>query len=284
MNKILGTILHILLYAFAFIGLAFTFVFFGMRFGIFNVKGAIAARNESITGTTATALPPSEPSCVNGDATCDWTETPEWAVISSGLEKDAPTIDKVANETGVSSRIIAAVVVPEQTRFFTSDRETFKSIFEPLKILGDLTKFSLGVTGVKETTAAQIEQYANDPTSPFYPGDGIAALIAYPAGANHDAVLYDRLTDDKDHTYQYLYTAIFIKEIEAQWQKAGYDISDNPGVIVTLFNIGFQHSVPKAMPATGGSVITSGGKNYTYGLLGTYFYDSTQLTDIFPMS
>ena len=97
-------------------------------------------------------------------------------------------------------------------------------------------------------------------------------------------MLYDRLTDDKDHTYQYLYTAIFIKEIEAQWQKAGYDISDNPGVIVTLFNIGFQHSVPKAMPATGGSVITSGGKNYTYGLLGTYFYDSTQLTDIFPMS
>ncbi len=53
--------------------------------------------------------------------------------------------------------MIASVVVPEQTRFFTSNREVFKRYFEPLKILGSLSQFSLGVSGIKEDTAIQIE-------------------------------------------------------------------------------------------------------------------------------
>ena len=282
MKKVLRTIFDILVCAFAFIGLAFTVVFFGMRFGLFNVRGSISARNQSISGTTAVALPPSTPACVSKAPTCDWTETPEWAVVSGGLQKDATTINTVSTETGVPARMIASVVVPEQTRFFTAERDVFKRYFEPLKILGSLTQFSLGVSGIKQDTAVNIEKYANDPTSPFYPGDGVAALIAYPAGVDHDTTLYNRLTDNKDHTYQYLYTAIYIKEIEAQWQKAGFDISKNPGVIVTLFNIGFQHSLPNANPQPGGAVISSGGNNYTYGELGADFYASSQLTDIFP--
>ena len=283
MKKTLTLIFKILTYVFAVIGLVFTAVFFGMRFGLFNVKGAISTRNQSITGTTAQALPPSTPACTDKAATCDWTATPEWAVVSGGLEKDSSIIAQVSNETGVSSRMIAAVVVPEQTRFFTAERDVFKRYFEPLKILGSLTQFSLGVSGIKQATADDIEKYANDPTSQFYPGDGIAALIAYPAGVDHDTTLYLRLTNDKDHTYQYLYTAIYIKEIEAQWQKAGFDISQNPEVIVTLFNIGFAHSVPKADPLPGGAEISSGGVTYTYGELGADFYGSTQLLDAFPM-
>ncbi|MGM3099375.1 hypothetical protein, partial [Bacillus cereus group sp. BC327] len=83
-----------------------------------------------------------------------------------------------------------SVVVPEQTRFFTSNREVFKRYFEPLKILGSLSQFSLGVSGIKEETAIQIENQALDSTSPFYPGLGMAALFSYAATTTpHDDAL-----------------------------------------------------------------------------------------------
>jgi hypothetical protein len=177
--------------------------------------------------------------------------------------------------------MIAAVAVPEQIRFFTSEREVFKRYFEPLKILGSLSQFSLGVTGVKQETARAIEAHAADPTSPFYPGAGLAELVAYPQGVNHDDELFRRLTDDKNHYYSYLYTALYIKEIETQWQRAGFPIEKNPAVVVTLFNLGFAASHPNAHPQVAGATITVGGQTYTYGELGTLFFNSNELTTIF---
>lgn len=276
---------------FAFIGFVFTAVFVGMQFGLFNVRGAITERNAFFSptktkttagGSATTTAADNEPSCVNGSSACAWNETREWQAVKGGLTKDKAVIDKVAKETGVSPRLIATIVVPEQTRFFTAEREVFKRYFEPLKILGSLSKFSLGVSGIKQDTALNIEQYANDPTSPFYPGARYAPLIAYAPGADHDKELYDRLTDAKDHEYAYLYTALFVKEIATQWKNAGYDISRNPGVIVTLFNIGFRKSHPNANPQLGGAEITSGGHTYTYGDLGSRFFSSNELRDVFP--
>ncbi|MFZ1075667.1 MAG: hypothetical protein WAN50_04815 [Minisyncoccia bacterium] len=266
---------------FALIGLVFTAVFVGMRFGLFNVRGSIAERNQFFAQTSSAAT--STPPCVDtAVSVCAWNATPEWTVIKGGLEKDAPVIARVSAETGVPERILAATVVPEQTRFFTSERDIFKSYFEPLKILGSLSQFSLGVTGIKQETANQIEMFAASTTSPFYPGASAATLIAYPAGTVHDTELFNRLTDAKNHYYSYLYTALYIKEIESQWKAAGYDIGNKPGVIVTLFNIGFQNSKPNASPNIGGSSVESGGNTYTYGELGQDFYDSNELTDIFP--
>jgi hypothetical protein len=178
--------------------------------------------------------------------------------------------------------MIAAVVVPEQARFFTSNREVFKRWFEPMKLLGSMSQFSLGVSGIKQETAVVIENNANATSSPFYPGKGMNALVAYKAGANHPSELYNRLTDEKDHYYSYLYTALFIREVQEQWRREGYDISQNPDAVVTLFNIGFKKSVPNANPVAGGAPITLGGKTYLYGELGAYFYDSDQLSDTFP--
>ncbi|MDB5189343.1 MAG: hypothetical protein JWL82_300 [Parcubacteria group bacterium] len=273
---------------FALIGLAFTAVFIGMQFGVFNVKGSIIERNSFFTGgksadQTLAPAPPAKP-CVDESATvCNWNETPEWVVVSGGLSKDSSIIHKVAGETNVSARLIASVVVPEQIRFFTSEREIFKRYFEPLKILGSLSQFSLGVSGIKQETANQIEQYANDPASPFYPGDSYAALIAYAPGANHDTELYNRLTDAKNHYYSYLYTAIYLKEIEAQWSRAGFPVENKPEVVGTLFNIGFQASSPKADPKTAGATITTGGKPYAFGQLGANFYNSLELRTVFPL-
>lgn len=268
---------------FAIIGLFFTAVFIGMRFNLFNVKGSSTARNISLGMVPSTTVTSScQPIGKNTPTTCNWDKTQEWSVVHDAFIKDGAVMEQVSNQTGVPARMIAAAVTPEQLRYFTSNRESFKRYFEPLKILSSLTKFSLGVSGIKQDTATQIENYANDPTSPFYPGPTIAPLLAYPAGVDHDTELYNRLTNEKDHHYSYLYTAAFIKEIEAQWSKAGFDVTARPDVVVTLFNIGFGNSHPNANPQVAGSVITLGGHDYLFGELGTLFYQSNELTDIFP--
>jgi len=273
----------ILVVIFALIGVAFTGVYIAMQFGLLNVAGSIAARNAFFFGGSATSTLPAQPCTDTASTTCQWSQTPEWAVIKGGLTKDAPVIAKVSQETGVSQRMIASVVVPEQTRFFTSEREVFKRYFEPLKILGSLSQFSLGVSGIKQDTAYSIEAYAADPSSPFYPGASYAPLLAYAASTTpKDAQLYGRLTDAHNHYYSYLYTAVYIREVESQWSTAGFDISHNAGAVVTLFNIGFQNSHPHANPMPGGAYITTGGQNYTYGELGQDFYSSSELTDLFP--
>jgi hypothetical protein len=203
-------------------------------------------------------------------------------VVAGGLTKDATIINRVSAETGVPARMIAAAVVPEQLRFFTDNREVFKRYFEPLKILGTMSKFSLGVSGIKQDTATKIEEYASATNSPFYPGPEYAALIAYTANETDTAnTLFNRLTDEKNHYYSYLYTALYLKEITAHWERAGYDITNRPDVLVTLFNLGFSASVPKENPQVGGASITVGGQSYSFGYLGTLFFESEELRNEF---
>ncbi len=294
---------------FAIIGFAFTGVFVAMRFDLLNVRGTIEERNRffldawqeasaaagpavtpqitttTTSATTSNTVVPTVPNSVCNDpaqSECAWVETPEWAVIRSALAKDDAVLTRVSEETGVQKRMIAAVVVPEQARFFTSNREVFKRWFEPMKILGSLTQFSLGVSGIKQETAERIEMYANDPHSPFYPGGGMAERIAYPEGVDPAKELFVRLTDEKDHYYSYLYTALFIKEVTEQWKRSGYDIGEEPEVIVTIFNLGFDKSLPNPSPAAGGAPITLGNNTYSYGALGGLFYRSEELTDLMP--
>jgi hypothetical protein len=285
---------------FAIIGLLFSGVFVAMQFGWLNVRGTIEARNNSIilpltdtpitpnlTSDTNSSSPETELtspdySCSEELDICQWTATREWSVVAGGLAKDSKIIERVSNETGVPARLIATVVVPEQIRFFTASREVFKRYFEPLKILGSLSQFSLGVSGIKQETARTIEQYANDPNTPFYPGEAISPLLSYPESTGQDSELFNRLTDEKDHYYSYLYTAIFLKQIMHQWEEAGYSIKDRPEVLSTLFNLGFYKSIPKEDPEAGGSTIIINDRDYTFGGLSYEFYYSGELSDIFP--
>lgn len=284
MNKRFKIALLALLIIFAGIGLLFSGVFVAMQFGLLNVRGSIMERNSFFTSseTQPAAVIKAQP-CV--DATldsCAWNESPEWTVVAGGLEKDAVLIQRVANETGVDARLIAAVVIPEQIRFFTSEREVFKRYFEPLKILGSLSQFSLGVSGIKQETARRVEEYAKNPSSPFYPGPDAARLLVYTNSTNQDVELFNRLTNDKDHYYSYLYTALYLKEIIMQWERAGFDISSDADAMVTLFNIGFENSNPNPDPKPGGASIMVGGRSYAFGQLGGEFYRSDELLDSFP--
>ncbi len=301
MKKFLRYSLITIILIFALIGMAFTTVFVGMQFGLTNVRGSIEERNSffgkvptinfqnTASSTEATAdSGPVGNGCSNDleqTTPCEWNETVQWEVVKGGLEKDQAIIARVANETGVSPRMIAAAVMPEQMRFFaqSENREVFKRYFEPLKILASLSQFSLGVSGMKQKTAEQVEQYVTDAGSPFYPGPEYAALIAYASSTeNKDQELFNRLTDEKNHYYSYLYTALYLKEIEMQWKRAGYDVSNRPDVLVTLFNLGFDASAPKANPQVAGAPITIGGQRYSFGDLGATFYHSEELVAEFP--
>ncbi|HPV33621.1 MAG TPA: hypothetical protein PLS91_01970, partial [Candidatus Paceibacterota bacterium] len=92
-----------------------------------------------------------------------------------------------------------------------------------------------------------------------------------------------RLTDQHDHSHAYLYAALFLKQIMAQWEKAGYNIDDRPEILATLFNLGFTKSAPKAEPAAGGAEIEIGGKAYSFGGLAFQFYYSGELANDFPL-
>lgn len=282
MVKVLKIALVGIIFIFTCIGIVGTVVFFGMQHGLLNVRGSIIDRNASF-GPVPTTTPESN-GCVAGKdqvKPCEWNETVQWVVVRDALVKDAPIINRVATETGVSQRMIASAIIPEQIRFFTDNREVFKRYFEPLKLLVSMSKFSLGVSGIKQDTALLIETYANSTSSDFYPGPDIAKLIAYPEGADHDKELFNRLTDEKNHYYSYLYTAIFLKEIQAQWHKAGFEVKERPDVLVTLFNVGFPASHPNANPKVAGAQITQGGQSYSFGYLGTLFYNSDELLSNF---
>ena len=81
-----------------------------------------------------------------------------------------------------------------------------------------------------------------------------------------------------------MYTAFLLRQYFAQWEKAGYDISNRPEVLGTLFNIGFFKSVPKAKPEAGGSTFNIAGKDYTFGGLCFEFYYSGEMIEEFPIT
>jgi hypothetical protein len=211
-----------------------------------------------------------------------WVMSPEWAALRDALIKDKDIIQKASMDSGVPARTIVSSVISEQFRFFTANRESFKKYFEPLKILGNGTKFSYGVAGVKAETAEAIENNLKNSTSPFYLGSDYENIFTYSTEDVANERLM-RLTDPKNHYYSYFYTGIFLKEIMHQWEVAGYPISDRPEVLATLFNLGFNKSVPKENPEVGGSTITINDRDYTFGGLSYEFYYSGELSDIFPI-
>jgi hypothetical protein len=210
-----------------------------------------------------------------------WVNTPEWATLKVAITKDAPMINQVATETGIGPRLITAQLIGEQLRLYNTERELYKSAFAPLNILGSETQFSLGVAGIKTETAVTVEKNLEDQSSDYYPGPAYAHLLDFKT-SDHDTERYNRITDQHNHYYAYLYAALFIKEVEAQWAKAGYDISGRPEIISTLYNLGFAGSHPNADPHVGGTTITIGGTNYTFGSLGYEFYYSGELENVIP--
>jgi hypothetical protein len=91
-----------------------------------------------------------------------------------------------------------------------------------------------------------------------------------------------RLVQYKDHYYSYLYAGIFIRQIAAQWQKAGYPIDERPEILASIFNLGYNKSKPKKNPSAGGSNFKIREKDYTFGGVAFDFYYSGEMLEEFP--
>ncbi len=211
-----------------------------------------------------------------------WADSAEWEVLKSAFIRDQDVIKKAAKDAGISPRILLGGVIGEQLRFFGNSRESFKSYFEPLKILASLSKFSFGIAGLKPETVARIDENLKNKESVFYLGGNMENIITYPTDADIAKTRFERITDIKDPYYSYLYVGLFMRQVTAQWGKAGYDISSSPGVLSTLYNLGFNRSIPKPDSAPGGAVITINGEEYSFGELGEQFYYSGELSQEFP--
>ncbi len=210
-----------------------------------------------------------------------WMNIAEWADFKIAVAKDKPLIDSVANLTNVEPRLIVAVLVGEQIRLFNSDREAYKRWIGPLKVLSVESIFSLGVTGIKVATAQTIERNLKDRNSVFYLGKRYENLLDFQTNT-YDVERFKRLTDFKNHFYSYLYAALNIKQIKVQWERAGFPIADRPEILATLYNVGFEVSVPKANPVVGGSTVMIRQKPYSFGAIAFEYYYSGELYDLFP--
>ncbi len=221
----------------------------------------------------------------------EWMDYIEWSYFKEAVAKDKRYIDSAAAACGIEPRIIVACLVGEQVRLFNSRRERFKDFVAPLKTLALETNMSFGVTGIKENTARNIEIYLKDPNSPFYCGAKYEHILDYDSSRNYSnqhndtmSLRVKRLVQYKDHYYSYLYAGIFIRQIAAQWEKAGYPIDERPEILASIFNLGYNKSKPKKHPAAGGSNFKIREKDYTFGGVAFDFYYSGEMLEEFPFA
>ncbi len=211
-----------------------------------------------------------------------WMTIEEWSSLKVAILKDKALIDSAAKLTGVESRLIVGCLVGEQMRLFNSNREMYKKYLGPVKVLSVQSQFSLGVNGIKDFTAMHVERNLKDKNSEYYMGERYEHILDF-STADHASERVNRLTDYHNHLYSYIYTGCILHQTKMQWERAGYDISNRPDVLFTLFNVGFSQSEPKPDPKCGGSHISVNGRVYTFGALGFDFYYSGELSDDFPI-
>jgi hypothetical protein len=265
MNK---KIYHIILHIFAIIGFILFIGYFAVKLGLTNTKGMIDNQDSSfLQGTDSNES--------------NWIRSEEWTVLKQAINKDAEAINKAARDASIDPRLIVSILVPEQLRLFHSEREIFKEVFSPLKILGNQSQFSWGIMGIKKDTAIEIENNLKNRNSLFYLGENYQNILDF-ATKNIGEERFERLVNEKEHYYSYFYTAVYIKEIIAQWKNSGFDISKRPEIIATLFNIGFKNSRPNSTPHSGGSEIKIDNKIYSFGTLAGEFFYSDELIELFP--
>lgn len=260
---------------FAAIGFFLVAGYFAVKFGLTNEKGIIDEQRESFLDNIT-------PVVASDDAYIGpWQSSEEWRIMEEAIRRDEAVIKHAATDAGVSPRLIVANLVAEQLRLFFTEREAYKKWFSPLKILGPQSKFSWGVMGMKEDTAIEVEANLVSTTSPRYLGASFEHKLDFTT-PDPKTERFTRMTDQHDHYWSYLYAGLYLKQIQVEWERAGFPITNRPEILSTLYNIGFKYSVPKADPKVGGAGLTIAGNQYSFGGLANDFYQSDLLVDIFP--
>ena len=211
-----------------------------------------------------------------------WMNDSAWPALKAAILKDSALVYEAARLTGVEPRLIVGCLVGEQVRLFNSKREMYKRYLGPMKVLSVQSQFSLGVNGIKDYTAMQVERNLTDTASIFYMGKPYEHILDFQT-ENHQAERISRLTNYRNHLYSYIYTGCILHQTMLQWRRSGYDIVNRPDILFTLFNLGFQASKPGPDPQCGGSHIKVHDEIYTFGVICNDFYYSGELAEQFPL-
>ncbi len=126
--------------------------------------------------------------------------------------------------------------------------------------------------GIKQGTAIEIENKLEENDK---------KLLAFTTD-NPDEERFKRLTNENNRYWSYLYAALHLKEFMDEWKKAGFPIDNKPGVLATLYNIGFAHSKPNVDPKVGGALIEFKDRTYSFGAFAHDIYYSDELLEEFP--
>lgn len=211
-----------------------------------------------------------------------WMNDSAWPALKAAVIKDTAVIYEAARLTGVEPRLIVGCLIGEQVRLFNSKREMYKRYLGPMKVLSVQSQFSLGVNGIKDFTAMQVERNLINDTSIYYMGKQYEHILDFQT-ADHQTERFNRLTNYHNHLYSYIYTGCILHQTMLQWKRSGYDITNRPDILFTLFNLGFAASKPGPDPQCGGSHITVHDAVYTFGVICNDFYFSGELAEQFPM-
>jgi len=210
-----------------------------------------------------------------------WEDDDYWPIIEAAVTKDADLINKISVDIDLDPRLLLSSLVVEQLRLYYTQRESVEKLFRPLQILATATKQAWGVMSIKEPIAIQTETHLRDAESPFYLGSPYEHLLDFTTD-DPATERYQRITDYSDRYYAYLYGGLYIKQLLTQWRSAGYPIDHRPEIVATLYNLGFDKSMPKPDPQVGGSTLTINNRSYTFGGLAYEIYYSGVLVDEFP--
>jgi hypothetical protein len=280
-----------IVYIFAAIGFVMVIAYAALELGFTKTSGIIDNQHDYFKNQINASS-----SVTISNENNPWEQGQEWQVLKEAIIADKDSISSAAKISNVPARMIVSLLIVEQLRLFHSNRELFKEVFAPLKILANQSQFSWGVMGVKQDTAKQIEDNLKNPASSWYLGPEYSHILDFATSTatsttissgtssmpDPDTQRFNRLTDEHNRYYSYLYAGLFMKEVESQWQKSGIQISDRPDIVATLYDIGFDSSHPHANPLSGGAEIDIGTTTYSFGSLAGSFYESEELIEAFP--
>ena len=194
--------------------------------------------------------------------------------VNESMDELAPSINKYSNELGVDARIVAGVIYVEMFRNLTTEKGFIEQKLESRHVTRTLLKIKGHTVGIGQIHMQVMERCIenfNNPNSPFYMGKEFENYVTWKdfdkaeEAKNYVDELGIHHSEYTNPDAQIKFVAAMIAQLQTQWKNAGYDISDKPEILGTLYNLGFDKSNPKANPRSGGSINFIFGKEMRFG-------------------
>jgi len=195
----------------------------------------------------------------------DFTDDVNFKYMIEWVKNDTTSVKyakKISKALWIDYRLVMSAILTEQVRYAMTERGEMKKFLQKTPVLLYLTRFSYWIWWIKSFTA---EKVRNDAIAYWYWKD-LEKHIYISWETAWKNILINKY-------YQVAYPAYLIKNIITRWKKAGYNIENNPGVIITLYNFwNIEGKKPHGLPKVGWSDISIKSKSYNFGWLGESFY------------